>query len=63
MTPEVPIIHCTEAAIKQRSKDWICQLKGEKNEKTILVIAMAVATKVPALGEFSQRYHALVSWQ
>ena len=63
MTPEVPIIHCTEAAIKQRSKDWICQLKGEKNEKRIIASAMVDTTKVPALGKFSQRYHALVSCQ
>ena len=38
----------------------ICQLKGEDNEKTILVSAMVDATKVPALGELSQRYHAWV---
>ena len=63
MTPEVPIINCTEAAIKQRSKDWICQLKGEKNEKRIIASAMVDTTKVPALGKFSQRYHALVSCQ
>ena len=58
--PEVPIIDCTESAIKQRIKDWISQLKGEDNDKTILVSAMVDATKVPALGEFSQRYHVWV---
>ena len=60
MTPEVPIIACTESAIKQGSKDWICQSKGKENNKTVLVSAMIDATKVPALGKFSQRYHAWV---
>ena len=53
LMPEVPIIDCTESAIKQRSKDWIFQLKGEDNEKTVLVSALVDATKVPELGEFS----------
>ena len=60
MMPEVPIFDCTESAIKQRSKDWICQLKGEDNEKTILVSAMVDATKVPALGVPYFRYGCLM---
>ena len=45
---------------KKRAKDWINQLKGKQPDKTILVSAMVDATKVPGLGEYSQRYHAWV---
>ena len=52
MAPEVPIIDCNETSIKIRAKEWINQLKDKNSDKTILVSAMADATKVPSLGEF-----------
>ena len=60
MSPEVPIIGCSELCIIQRVKEWINLLKGNGKDKTILVSAMVDATKVPGLGEYSQRYHAWV---
>ena len=60
LSPDVPIIDCNESSIKRRAKDWINQLKGEGYEKTILVSIMADATKVPGLGEYSQRYNSCV---
>ena len=55
MSPEVPIIDCNESSIKKRAGDWINQLKGDETNKTILISAIVDATKVPGLGEFSQR--------
>ena len=54
------IIDCNEFSIKRRAQQWINQLKEKGNDDIILVSTMAVATKVPAIGEFSQRYHVWV---
>ena len=58
--PEVSIIDCSPQAIKYRTKAWIDQLRSHHTEQIILVSAMADATKVPPLGEFSQRYRVWV---
>ena len=60
MSPEVPIIDCNESSIKSRAEQWINQLKEKGKDEIILVSAMADATKVPGIGEFSQRYHVWV---
>ena len=60
MAPEVPIIDCNEASTKKRAKEWINQLKGKQPDKTIFVNTVVDATKVPGLGEYSQKYHVWV---
>ena len=60
MSPKVPIIDCDKSSISNRAKEWINQLKEKNSDKTILVSAMVDATKVPGLGEYSQRYCAWV---
>ena len=57
---EVPIIDYSPQAIKYRTKAWINQLRTKDTEEIIPASAMADATKVPPLGEFSQHYHVWV---
>ena len=59
-SPETPIIDCSKSAIQTRAKMWIDNLRTNDKSKIILVSAMANATKVPPLVEFSPRYHAWV---
>ena len=46
--------------IKRRANDWIVKLRQNNENKVILVSAMADATKVPPMGEFSQRHKVWV---
>ena len=59
-SPETPIIDCSRIAIQTRAKMWIDNLRTNDKSQIMLVSAMADATKVPPLGEFSPRYHAWV---
>jgi len=61
---EIPIIDCSLESIQTRSKKWIEQLRiYEDTTDTIVVSAMADATKVPPIGEYSVKYHAWVGGQ
>ena len=59
-SPEVPIIDCSDKMIKERAQNWITKIRGDNDNKLILVSAMADATKVPPTGEFSQRHKVWV---
>ena len=58
---DIPIIDCSSEAIKSRATKWIDQLrKDDEPSEIIIVSAMADATKVPPIGEYSQKYCAWV---
>ena len=59
-SPEEPIVDCSEKMIKKRANEWIMKLRMNNQDGIILVSAMADATKVPAMGEFSQRHKVWV---
>ena len=57
---EHPVINCEAEVIKKRAKTWIDQIRIDNPKKLLLVSAMADATKVPPIGEFSHKYNAWV---
>ena len=57
---DMPIVNCEPKVIKKRTKIWIYQIQKGKPNKLILVSAMADATKVPTVGEFSYKYNVWV---
>ena len=57
---DVPIIDYREKMIKKRANDWIVKLRQSNENEVILVSAMADATKVPPMEEFSQRHKVWV---
>ena len=58
---DIPIIDCSSEAIKSRATKWIDQLrKDDEPSEIIIVSAMADATKVPPIGDYSQKYCAWV---
>lgn len=58
---DIPIIDCSLEAKKSRAIKWIDQLKKDDEPSEIIIVcAIADATKVPPIGEYSQKYHAWV---
>ena len=58
--PKVSIIDYSSEILKKRAKDWITKIKAINKADVILVSAMADATEVPPMGEFSHRYKVWV---
>ena len=52
---ELPVISCEERVIKMRAKNWLEQICKEHPNKLLFVSAMADATKVPTVGNFSHK--------
>jgi len=57
---EVPVVNCEIDVIRMRTKTWINQIRTNDPSKLLLISAMADATKVPPVGEFSYRYNSWV---
>ena len=57
---DIPVINCEAHVIKMRAQNWINQIRKDHPNKLLLVSAMADATKVPPVGEFSHKYNTWV---
>ena len=55
-----PVINCGPQMIKLRAKNWIDHIRKDNPNKIILVSAIADATKVPTVGEYSHKYNVWV---